>query len=68
VSTHRAVLSSAHPFRLHFSPWTIWWARPIDIIAPVRNEIAHVREVSNEQLQRANLACSDINAMLGAAR
>jgi hypothetical protein len=40
----------------------------IDVIAPVRNEIAHVREVNPEQLQRANLACSDIQAMLGAPR
>lgn len=36
----------------------------IDVIAPVRNQIAHVREVSSEQLQRANLACGDVLAML----
>ena len=28
-------------------------------IAPVRNEIAHVREVPQDRLQRANLACGD---------
>lgn len=38
----------------------------IDTIAPVRNEIAHVREVSAERLQRANLACSDVLALLRA--
>ena len=38
-------------------------------IAPVRNEIAHVREVSPERLQRANVACSEVLEMLrGAAR
>ncbi len=36
----------------------------IDVIAPVRNEIAHVREVSNAQLQRAHLACSDVLALI----
>lgn len=36
----------------------------IDHITPVRNEIAHVREVAPEKLQRANLACADILAML----
>lgn len=36
----------------------------IDQITPVRNEIAHVREVAPEKLQRANLACADILAML----
>ena len=33
-------------------------------IAPVRNEIAHVREVPQDRLQRANLACSDVLQML----
>lgn len=33
-------------------------------ITPVRNEIAHVREAAPEKLQRANLACADILAML----
>jgi hypothetical protein len=33
-------------------------------IAPVRNEIAHVREVGEERLQRANLACTDVLRML----
>ncbi|GMU62243.1 MAG: hypothetical protein AMXMBFR34_40060 [Myxococcaceae bacterium] len=33
-------------------------------IAPVRNEIAHVREVSPERLQRANVACSEIRELL----
>jgi hypothetical protein len=38
----------------------------IEQIAPVRNEIAHVREVSPERLQRANVACLDVLGMLGA--
>jgi hypothetical protein len=33
-------------------------------IMPVRNEIAHVREVAKERLQRADLACGDILRML----
>jgi hypothetical protein len=33
-------------------------------IAPVRNEIAHVREVGPERLLRASLACSDVLEML----
>lgn len=33
-------------------------------IAPVRNEIADVREVPQERLQRANLACGDVLQML----
>ncbi len=33
-------------------------------ILPVRNEIAHVREVSPERLQRANLACNDVQALM----
>jgi hypothetical protein len=36
----------------------------ISQIAPVRNEIAHVREVEQDRLQRANLACGDVLAML----
>ena len=36
----------------------------IDSIAPVRNEIAHVREVERDRLLRANLACSDVIAMI----
>jgi hypothetical protein len=36
----------------------------IEKIVRVRNEIAHVREVSSERLQRANLACTDVLAML----
>lgn len=39
----------------------------LDQITPVRNEIAHVREVAPEKLQRANLACADILAMLAPA-
>jgi hypothetical protein len=34
-------------------------------IAPVRNEIAHVREVAPERLLKATVACSDILALLG---
>ena len=38
-------------------------------IAPVRNEIAHVREVDRDRLLRASVACSDVLEMLkGAAR
>jgi hypothetical protein len=33
-------------------------------IAPVRNEIAHVREVPQERLQRASLACGDVLRLL----
>lgn len=33
-------------------------------IAPVRNEIAHVREVQPERLQRANVACGEILEMI----
>lgn len=36
----------------------------VDQIAPVRNEIAHVREVSPDRLQRANVACNDVLRML----
>jgi hypothetical protein len=32
----------------------------INQIAPVRNEIAHVREVDHDRLLRANLACTDL--------
>ena len=37
-------------------------------ITPVRNEIAHVREVKQERLQRASLACGDVLEMLGHGR
>jgi hypothetical protein len=37
-------------------------------ITPVRNEIAHVREVPQDRLQRANLACGDVLRMLGLPR
>jgi hypothetical protein len=37
----------------------------IQQIAPVRNEIAHVREVSGDRLQRANVACLDVLRILG---
>ena len=30
---------------------------------PVRNEIAHVREVASDRLQKANVACGDVLAM-----
>jgi hypothetical protein len=29
-------------------------------ITPVRNEITHVREVSPDRLQKANVACVDV--------
>ena len=33
-------------------------------IAPVRNEIAHVREIDRDRLLRADLACSEVIGML----
>lgn len=36
----------------------------VDNIAPVRNAIAHVREVPPEVLQRASVACTDVLNML----
>jgi len=33
-------------------------------IAPVRNEIAHIREVEPDRLLRASVACADVLAML----
>jgi hypothetical protein len=36
----------------------------IEQIVPVRNEIAHLREVPQEKLQRASLACSDLMSMI----
>lgn len=36
----------------------------ISQIAPVRNEIAHIREVSADRLLRAKVACSDIMSMV----
>ncbi|MBG0799529.1 DUF262 domain-containing protein [Methylocystis sp. L43] len=36
----------------------------VDLIAPVRNEIAHVREVSQARLLRATVACNDVIEML----
>jgi hypothetical protein len=36
----------------------------IEQVVPVRNEIAHVREVSPDRLQRANVACNDVLRML----
>ncbi len=36
----------------------------MQIIMPVRNEIAHVREILPERLQKANIACSDVLAMV----
>jgi hypothetical protein len=34
-------------------------------IAPVRNEIAHVREVAPDRLMKATVACDDVLALLG---
>ena len=39
----------------------------VEQIMPVRNEIAHVREVSSERLQRANVACADVQLMIGSS-
>ncbi len=36
----------------------------VALIAPVRNEIAHVREVERDRLLRASVACSDVLGML----
>jgi hypothetical protein len=36
----------------------------IDQIAPVRNAIAHIREVDRDRLLRPSLACGDVRAML----
>jgi hypothetical protein len=36
----------------------------VEQIAPVRNEIAHVREVSTERLMKANVASTDVLEML----
>lgn len=36
----------------------------LDRIAPVRNEIAHVREVNRDRLLRASVACADVLEML----
>ena len=36
----------------------------LDRIAPVRNEIAHVREVDRDRLLRAGVACADVLEML----
>jgi hypothetical protein len=38
----------------------------ISQIAPVRNEIAHVREVDPDRLMRATVACSDVLQLIGA--
>ena len=37
-------------------------------IAPVRNEIAHVREVAPDRLLRATVACGDVLGLLSATR
>jgi hypothetical protein len=39
----------------------------IDSIAPVRNEIAHVREIERDRLLRASVACGDVLQMLKSA-
>jgi ribonuclease D len=38
----------------------------VNQIAPVRNEIAHVREVDRERLLRTSVACADVIEMLQA--
>ena len=40
----------------------------VDIIAPTRNEIAHVREVSAERLKKVSVACDDVLALTGGRR
>lgn len=36
-------------------------------IAPVRNEIAHVREVAQDRLLKATVACADVLTLLSGA-
>jgi hypothetical protein len=36
----------------------------INQIVPVRNEIAHVREIDRDRLLRASVACADVLEML----
>jgi len=36
----------------------------VNQIAPVRNEIAHVREVGRDRLLRASVACADVLEIL----
>jgi hypothetical protein len=36
----------------------------LSLVLPVRNEIAHVREVAPERLQRASLACQDVLGLI----
>src|SRR5690606_10932429 len=36
----------------------------LDQVIPVRNEIAHIREVPAERLMRASVACSDLSKSL----
>ena len=36
----------------------------ISQIAPVRNEIAHVREIDPDRLLRASVACADVVDLL----
>jgi hypothetical protein len=38
----------------------------IEQILPVRNHLAHVREVPVERLQRASLACTDVLSLIRA--
>jgi hypothetical protein len=41
-----------------------WLQSAVGQIAPVRNEIAHVREVDRDRLLRASVACADVLEML----
>lgn len=36
----------------------------LSLVLPVRNEIAHVREISPDRLQRASLACRDVLGLI----
>lgn len=40
--------------------------RAVSEVAPVRNEIAHFREVPPERLQKTNVACNDILTIVAA--
>jgi restriction system protein len=40
--------------------WATMYLAAVSQIAPVRNEIAHVREIDPERLLRASVACADV--------
>ncbi len=42
-----------------------WLQSALNTIAPVRNEIAHIREGHQDRLMRATVACNDVLEILG---